>query len=173
MEHKINLIGQRFSRLVVIRDTGKRSKGRSVIWLCLCDCGNLTEAYSGHLRSNDKQSCGCLRSENGFEKQKKMAMANLKHGDSETLLYMVWVEMKQRCNNPNRKPYHRYGGRGIKVCNEWFNNYSAFKFWAILSGYHEGLTIDRIDNDGNYEPNNCQWLTNSENVKKGGLHGKE
>jgi hypothetical protein len=78
--------------------------------------------------------------------------------------------MKDRCTNPHNKSYHRYGGRGISVCDEWMNDYSAFQSWALSHGYTENLTIDRIDNDGNYTPNNCQWLTASENSKK--RHGR-
>jgi len=93
-----------------------------------------------------------------------------KHGEArsgkETRLYRVWDSMKQRCFNPRDKAYKWYGGRGIIICLEWKNNYSAFKFWAILNGYQEGLTIDRIDNDGNYEPNNCQFITKEENARK-------
>ena len=74
--------------------------------------------------------------------------------------------MKQRCNNPNRHNYDNYGGRGIKVCDEWKNDFQAFYDWAMANGYHDDLTIDRIDNDGNYEPNNCQWITLEENARK-------
>lgn len=160
----INLTNKTFGRLTVIKDSGKRDYG-SVVWLCICSCGNKTEVRGESLRTGVTKSCGCLR--------KELTVSRfIKHGDGSTIiinkLYKIWNGIKNRCNNPNSKRYHRYGGRGIKVCNEWFNNYSAFKLWAISSGYCEGLTIDRIDNGGNYEPSNCQWLTRSENSKKHG-----
>lgn len=102
------------------------------------------------------------------------------HGDASNgqetpriKLYSIWQGMKKRCYYPKDVCFNRYGGRGISICSEWTNNYQAFKFWAILNGYQNGLTIDRIDNDGNYEPNNCQFLTMSENLKKRGKKHNE
>ena len=152
-----NLVGKRFGRLVVIRDSGKR-KRREIAWLCICDCGNTLESRGPNLRLGNTRSCGCLNIENIY-----------KHGDATngpTRLYRIWVAMKQRCNNLNYQSYKYYGKRGIKVCKDWINNYSAFKFWAILNGYQDNLTIDRIENNGNYEPSNCQWITASENSIK-------
>lgn len=85
-----------------------------------------------------------------------------KHGAKHTKLYRVWCSMKERCNNPHHKAFSRYGGRGIKVCEEWQTSYDAFQKWAMANGYEEGLTIDRKNNSGNYEPNNCHWATYSE-----------
>jgi len=156
---KIDITGQRFGRLIVLRDTGKRYR-RYVIWACKCDCGKLVEVPSGDLRSGKIKSCGCLWKE-------MVKKINIIHGDSRIRLYDVWCSMKSRCLNPKNKAYKYYGGKGIKICKEWKNNYMMFKNWALANGYKEGLTIDRIDNDGNYCPENCQWLTKSENSRNG------
>jgi hypothetical protein len=154
-----NLKGQTFGRLIVIKDTGKRTRFRNVIYLCLCRCGNMIEVPQERLRKGDTKSCGCLKKE-----------LNYKHGDArkknQKRLYGIWNGMRGRCNNLKDKAYKYYGARGIQVCKEWRNSYFAFKSWATLSGYKEGLSIDRIDNDGNYEPSNCQWITRSENAAK-------
>lgn len=94
-----------------------------------------------------------------------MTKKRYKHGDCQTRLYNIWKCMRKRCNNPNNPRYKNYGGRGVKVCKEW-DDYRIFKIWAIMCGYHDNLTIDRIDNDGDYDSDNCQWMTNSENSKK-------
>lgn len=154
---KLNLTGQRFGRLVVIKEAGRSSDGR-VRWLCKCDCGNYTSTPSTKtLRNRTCRSCGCIERERPNK---------LTHGKSNTKLFHVWNGMKQRCYNPNNRSYKTYGGRGIKVCDEWRDNFMAFHDWAIANGYEEGLTIDRIDNDGDYEPNNCRWITLQENVSK-------
>lgn len=154
-----NLENKKFERLTVIRLSGKTNKCGHLIWLCLCDCGNYTEVSSSKLKRGHTRSCGCL--------QKEIAKKTFfKHGGKGTRLFKLWIGIKQRCYNSKMTGYEYYGGRGIKVCDEWKDNFSAFRFWAILNGYQYGLTIDRINNDGNYEPENCQWLTRSENTKK-------
>lgn len=154
---KLNLTGQRFGRLVVIKEAGRSSDGR-VRWLCKCDCGNYTSTPSTKtLRNGTCRSCGCI------EKEKPNKQT---HGMSKTKLFNVWRGMKQRCEYPKHRSYSDYGGRGIKVCDEWYHDFQAFHDWAMVAGYQEGLTIDRIDNDGDYEPNNCQWITLQENVSK-------
>lgn len=159
-----NIQGQRFGRLIILKNSGKRCGGH-VIWLCRCDCGNFTEVRSISLRNGRTKSCGCLQKE-------KAILANKKHGEAtkRTRLYVIWQGIKWRCYNSKNKAFEHYGGRGIKVCDEWKNNYSTFKLWALLSGYQNNLTIDRIDNDSDYCPENCQWITRSENTKKGLRH---
>lgn len=101
------------------------------------------------------KSCGCAH-------DKLVGKANIKHGDSKSRLHYIWNNMKQRCYNKNDNAYKHYGGRGIKVCNEWKNDYVKFRDWALENGYKDNLEIDRIDNDGNYEPDNCKWSTRKE-----------
>lgn len=157
--NKLNLIDQRFGRLIAIRATEKRKNGK-IIWLCKCDCGNSVEIRSSALKHGDIKSCGCLQKE-------IITRIRFKHGEEGTRLYIIWSNMKLRCLNKNNPAYKRYGERGIEICDEWKNDFLAFRFWAILNGYQDHLTIDRIDNDGDYEPNNCQFLTKPENSRKG------
>lgn len=174
MSKKINLEGQRFGKLVIIKDTKKRARNGGVLWLCRCDCGNLTESRGDNLQSGRIQSCGCLHNEL-FEINR--IKYRYKHGDAsrgkKTKFYRVWRGMKTRCYNSNDKDYKYYGKKGIGVCKRWKDNYLTFKNWALANGYKPGLTIDRIDSEGNYEPHNCQWITNAENARKAQLekHG--
>ena len=167
MGKKINLEGQRFGRLVVIKDAKKRAHNGDVIWLCHCDCGNLKESSGDHLRRGLIQSCGCFHDEL-FEITR--IKYRYKHGEKSrngpTKFYRVWLGIKSRCHNPNDKDYKYYGKKGIKICNKWKDDYLAFKKWALTNGYKLGLTIDRINSRGNYEPSNCQWITQGENTRK-------
>lgn len=158
----INLEGQKFSRLLVIkRAENKVFKCGTVVaqWICKCDCGkeNIIVA-SNKLRNGNTKSCGCLHDEL-FEKNR---MLHMKHNKSNTRLYKIWSGMKQRCHNSRHPKYRIYGKRGIVVCDEWKNSFEKFYNWAIEHGYKDNLTIDRIDNDRNYEPNNCRWFTPKE-----------
>jgi hypothetical protein len=149
----IDISGQRFGRLIAIKpDNSKRpANSTRLYWLCKCDCGNYSTTSGADLRSGKVRSCGCLHDE----------MASLrfyKHGQSGSKLSMVWQAMKQRCGNSHCKDFPSYGGRGINVCHEWQIDFATFYDWAITNGYHEGLSIDRIDVDGNYEPMNCRWV---------------
>jgi len=162
-----DLTGKKFNRLTVLEPTKKRSHSGVVIWKCQCDCGNIAEVRSDNLTGGRTQSCGCLVS----DLTAKHNHQNTIHGDSHSSrIYRIWASMKSRCLNPNDYHYQYYGKRGIIVCNAWKNDYLAFKKWALANGYKPGLTIDRINNDGNYEPDNCQFLTRSENTRKAMRH---
>lgn len=162
-----DLAGQRFGRLVVKYDTGKR-QNRQVIWHCVCDCGNEVEILGGNLRKGYTQSCGCLSKERAKENIKiaipKAIQSIKKYEDPNeiyTRLYRIWAGMKRRCNNTKAINYSDYGGKGVYVCKEW-EEYSNFKKWALTSGYNDDLTLDRIDTTKEYSPKNCRWATMKE-----------
>ena len=140
--------GERFGKFTVVSPLGKNQSGRYQV-LCLCDCGNKKAVPEHVLRTGKSKSCGCLKD------------GNPKHGMAGTRLYNIWWRMKHRCQSPSNKDWLRYGGRGIEVCDEW-QEFVTFKNWAFDNGYLNTLTIDRINNDGNYEPNNCRWSTMKE-----------
>lgn len=162
MSVKINLLGRKFDRLTPIKELGLDER-KQVLWLCQCECGNTTIKQTRDLTSGRIKSCGCLKRELARERLIKYnKIHKFKHGDCNSRLYNIWHGMNQRCYCKTYHNYQDWGGRGIIVCDEWRDNYSAFRKWAIENGYRDDLTIDRINNDGNYEPNNCRWATAKE-----------
>lgn len=152
-----DISGMKFGRLTAIKNAGSKNQRR--MWECLCDCGNKCIVCESALTSGNTKSCGCIAKE-------LLISRNTVHGKCGTRLYKTWRNMKTRCYNKNCVEYSCYGGRGIKVCDEWLNDFSVFYDWAMEHGYDDNLTIDRIDNDKNYCPENCCWITRSENIRK-------
>lgn len=158
-KHVADLRGQRFGRLVAEEYQGVNRHGHA-LWLCKCDCGNTKIVTACGLKT-DTQSCGCLHKER-FRRRIHGGTSGGRH----ERLHNIWRGMRERCNNPRNISYKWYGQKGVKVCREWQDDYAAFREWAITNGYSDSLTIDRIDSNGNYEPNNCRWLTQAENARR-------
>lgn len=158
----IDLTGEKYGRLTVVGFD--RVQNRKSYWKCVCDCGLTVVVPGNSLRSGNTSSCGCLKR----ELTAAQGRANRKHGeghDNKTRLYTIWCGMRQRCNNSNHHAFSLYGGKGVKVCDEW-NDYTAFKSWALSHGYADNLCIDRIDPSKGYCPDNCRWITASENTAR-------
>lgn len=146
---QVDMVGQKFGRLTV-----QSYKVRS-LWNCICDCGNKVVVRGADLKSGNTKSCGCFKKD-----------VHTKHGLTNHPLRATLKDMKSRCYNKNCHAYKYYGARGIKVCDDWKNDLQSFYDWAIKAGWEKGLTIDRIDNDGDYTPDNCQFIKNALNCKK-------
>ena len=156
----IDMTGQTFGRLRVVGQADA-SGGSQARWRCVCDCGAEAVARGDSLRSGHTTSCGCERARHG----RLTSDRNIRHGATGTPLYIVWFGMVARCERPASRSYCNYGGRGISVAPEWRNDATAFIAWATANGWRRGLQIDRIDNNGHYEPSNCRFVTASENIR--------
>lgn len=152
MTTAIDITGLRFGKLVAVERIGRNSAG-AVLWRLQCDCGGETTSTTGNFRAGNKRSCKCGAGKSA-----------LIHGMRYTRLYSIWQSMKQRCFRKSHPCYHRYGGRGITICQEWLQ-FEPFRDWALANGYSSALQIDRTNNDGNYEPANCRFVTPAENMR--------
>lgn len=151
------LVGQRFGRLTIESVPYYDARHRARV-ICRCDCGAIVNVFFSNIKAGYVKSCGCLARDLARE---HTIERNTTHGGTGTRLFRIWTGLRQRCRNPRSRVYKDYGGRGIRICPEW-SNFESFRDWAIENGYRDDLTLDRVDNDGPYSPENCQWTTTAE-----------
>lgn len=155
MSRLIDITGNKYNKLTVVKRVNKPNE-KSVIWECLCDCGNTTYVRGKNLKNGAVKSCGCLLKSN---------KSSIRHNMSKTRLYRTWANIKGRCYIPSCKAYKNYGLRGITMCDEWKNSFESFMEWALNNGYNDTLSIERIDVNKGYYPDNCTWIPLNEQQK--------